>query len=323
MPRPNLLTSAVAMATYNGAHHVETQLRSLAGQTRRLDQLVVFDDASIDGTVGIVRGLAPTVASDVVIAVEAERLGPVGNFERALQRVTADVVFLCDQDDVWDPVKVETLMARFEADKRAGGAFSDGTLLSRDPKLDGKSLWEVAGFSGMEQRLWAGDPMRVLLRRNVVTGAALAVRTRLLSSFLPLPKGGWHDLSLAVLVAATGARLEAVPDRLIHYRIHESNAVGLPVGCTISRVLDRETHLSNLDAQTAHWEGLRSRLVDLGCDPFVLARIDGKLYHLRSRRALPTARRARVVPVVRAALRGAYRRYANDPWSVVRDIAGP
>lgn len=321
-PRRIALTCGVAMATYNGSRHVEAQLASIAGQTRRPDQVVVSDDRSTDDTREIVRRLGPDTASVFVILEENERLGPVRNFERALRRIDADVTFLCDQDDIWKPDKVSTVMSRFEIHPDLGGVFTDGTILSGDRALRDRSVWTLAGFSPREQRRWAHDPLGVLLRRNVVTGATLAVRTSLLSSVLPLPGEGWHDLSLGVLLVAV-SRLEALPLPLIEYRVHESNTAGLPTGTRRSRVMERATHHDNLDAQARHWVALGDRVSTLGADAAAVARVQAKINHLRARRALPAPRLARVRPVLGEAFGGGYRSYAKSWWSIVRDVVGP
>lgn len=317
-----VLTCGVAMTTFNGARYVEEQLLSIAGQTRRAIQVVVSDDCSTDDTRQIVRRVGPETAPDFVLLDATERLGPVRNFERALRAMDTDIAFLCDQDDVWNTAKVSAVMSRFEADPDVGGVFTEGTIVSDDPALDDRSLWALAGFSPREQDRWAADPLGVLLRRNVVTGATLALRTSLLSRFLPLPGDGWHDLSLAVLLVAI-SKVEALPVPLIGYRIHESNTAGLPSGTRRSRVVDRATQLQNLDHQADHWTDLRDRLAKLGTDTAVLARVEAKIEHLRTRRGLPASRHARVRPVVREALSGGYRSYANGHWSVVRDVIGP
>lgn len=310
------------MATYNGASYLPAQLTSIADQGRVPDQLVVADDQSADATTALVRLLGPAASPKFHLIEGRSRLGPVGNLERALRAVEADVVFLCDQDDVWPKDKIATVMRRFEADETVGGVFTDGTVLCRDQAVHGASLWRTAGFSSKDEERWRDDPLGVLLTRNVVTGATLALRTTLLRSFLPLPTAGWHDLSLAVLLAAT-SKLEALPLPLIWYRLHGTNAAGLATDGRLSRVVDRPAHLENLRAQAAHWTDLRRRLRVLGAPPAVLARIDSKVAHLVFRLGLPAARPLRVAPAAREAARGGYRTYASGSWSFLRDVLGP
>ncbi len=315
-------TCSVAMATYNGAVYLEAQLRSIATQARPPDEVVIADDGSTDGTLDIVRRVAADMPCPVVVVEGGGRLGPVGNFERALRNVTTEVVFLCDQDDLWHQEKVAILMERFERDAAVGGIFSDGLIVSDDQALRDRSLWDTVGFTPDEQRSFSADPLQVLLRRNVVTGASLAFRSALLALVLPFPYGGWHDLSIAILIASTST-LELCDRRLISYRLHQANAAGLATGSRRSQMLDRPAHLANLDAQQLHWSSLRARMAKFHASADVLIRVDEKLAHLARRRALPRRRLARVGPAIGELVSGRYTTYAAGPWSLVRDVVGP
>jgi glycosyltransferase involved in cell wall biosynthesis len=46
---------SVCMATYNGEKYIRSQLDSILHQLAPDDELVVSDDSSTDGTVGIIR----------------------------------------------------------------------------------------------------------------------------------------------------------------------------------------------------------------------------------------------------------------------------
>src|SRR5689334_22597164 len=99
-------TSAeVVLCTYNGAAFVREQLDSIAAQTMPVDRISIWDDASTDDTVAVIRrwieeraGHQPAVS----LKVNPANLGFRRNFEQAIARATGDVLFLCDQDDIWD-----------------------------------------------------------------------------------------------------------------------------------------------------------------------------------------------------------------------------
>lgn len=317
---------SVVLPTYNGERYLERQLASVLDQTRSPDTIVLSDDGSTDATLAIARRLAASAAAhdtEIRILEHTARLGPVQNLERAIRATAREgVIFLCDQDDEWLPTKVERMLARFAQAPDARVVFTDGLVMSDDPALDGRSLWTTAGFNTRRQRDWAHDPLSVLVRVNVMTGAAAAARADFLHSVLPFPEGGWHDLSLAVLAAATG-RVEAMPDQLIHYRLHASNAAGFATGTRRDRVLPADEQRRQLDRQIAHWIQLRDRAAALAAGAHALHLFDAKTAHLRARRALPAQRVRRVPDVAREVWRGGYRRYAAGWFSVIRDLTGP
>ena len=106
------------MATYNGEKYLKEQLDSFVQQTRQPDELVVTDDCSTDGTLGLLKAFAKTAPFDMAVHQNQRNYGYCGNFNQASMRTGGDLVFLSDQDDVWFPEKVER-MARAAEDNPA------------------------------------------------------------------------------------------------------------------------------------------------------------------------------------------------------------
>src|SRR5687768_3625014 len=95
-------TVGVALGTHNGVRFIEEQVRSILDQTRRVDEIVVSDDGSSDGTVEIIERLveehrgsgAPTPA--LVVRRNSAPLGVTENFEQAMRASSGDLIALCD-----------------------------------------------------------------------------------------------------------------------------------------------------------------------------------------------------------------------------------
>ena len=87
------MTVSVALATYNGENFVVEQLDSLREQTRRPDEVVIIDDRSTDGTVGIVREYIFKHGLDWRLSVAESNSGYKRNFYNCLKATTGDVVF--------------------------------------------------------------------------------------------------------------------------------------------------------------------------------------------------------------------------------------
>ena len=112
---------SVCIATYNGAAYIRQQIASILPQLSEGDEIVVSDDGSTDATLAEVRALG----SPLVRIVEGPRKGsPVLNFENALSHAKGDYLFLCDQDDVWEPHKVSVMMAAWCASTKGAGTTS-------------------------------------------------------------------------------------------------------------------------------------------------------------------------------------------------------
>ena len=98
------------MATYNGEKYIEKQLDSIRTQTRIVDEVIICDDRSTDGTASMIQQyIQKYKLSNWSIFINEQNKGFIGNFFGALKKVTGDVIFLSDQDDEWYKDKVEKM----------------------------------------------------------------------------------------------------------------------------------------------------------------------------------------------------------------------
>jgi len=84
---------SIALCTYNGEKFLAEQLKSIAGQTRLPDELVICDDCSQDATVDIVRGFAKVAPFSVRLLTNKTNAGSTKNFERAISLCEGDIIF--------------------------------------------------------------------------------------------------------------------------------------------------------------------------------------------------------------------------------------
>ena len=108
---------AVLMSTYNGHSFLSEQLKSLYNQTL-IDSMTVYirDDGSTDDTFDIISEWKPKM--NIILYTESN-VGPARSFWELLKRndIEADYYAFCDQDDIWDPDKLEVAV-----NKMQGGA---------------------------------------------------------------------------------------------------------------------------------------------------------------------------------------------------------
>jgi glycosyltransferase involved in cell wall biosynthesis len=255
---------SVVMTTYNGERYLPAQLESIGRQTCPPDELVVGDDQSSDNTAVLVAEFAqrhPHIA--VRFERNATRLGSSANFEAAIRRSRHALVVFADQDDVWFPHRIACLQSALDANPGASYAFSNGSLIDGDGRPMDGTLFDSIDFHRAERQVFrAGGGWRVLLRRNVVTGAALAVRRTALMAALPVDSGWIHDyfLALRLQAVATGVLID---EPLIQYRRHAAQQVGvashsLQAALAYARKQSARQCRSEADA----WGALARRLQD-------------------------------------------------------------
>jgi hypothetical protein len=226
--------TSVALCTYNGENFVVEQLTSILHQKRPVDEIIVCDDCSTDTTVALVQEVAHQHPNRITLLQNTQNMGAIRSFEKCIQACSGDVIFLSDQDDVWQPNKTHSLLATFAADSKALAVFSNGELVDEKGQSIGSSLWEKWNFSPALQHQWCNNDFvfaELVPNRNVITGATLAFKKELLPLLLPfeLPAGYWHDAWIGLVAAGLGG-LRFLAEPTIRYRIHQQQQVGVNSG---------------------------------------------------------------------------------------------
>jgi glycosyltransferase involved in cell wall biosynthesis len=320
------LSVAVVMCTYNGERFVAEQLRSIFLQTRLPDHLVIVDDASIDGTCRLVEQLCAQRPAGMRLTLERNprNLGYVANFDRALGLASEELLFLCDQDDVWHPGKIERMEREFVERPDLDLLHSDARLVDANGADLGCGLFEALEITDAERlTLHCGDGFEVLLRRNVVTGATAAVRRAMAQRASPFPAQWVHDEWIAIIAAMTG-RIDFLEDRLIDYRQHGGNQIGVQQRGRRDRNAVRDTRRQFMQRVEARLDTVARQLAQHGItvDPVQAHALVDRLRHARVRAHLPEGVPARLRAVMTEAARGGYRRYGFGLRSIVADALG-
>jgi hypothetical protein len=218
-PAPQTAAIAIAMATFEPDSDLfRTQVASLRAQTRQDWVCVISDDCS---RTDAYERLAAVVAEDprFVLSRSDQRQGFYLNFERALSLVPKTVRFvaLADQDDRWDPDKLEVLSQSIGT---ARLVYSDARIVDESGRLIADTFWS-------RQRRRRSD-FASLLVTNTVTGAASLFHRELLDSALPFPRlpgDPYHDHWLALVALAEG-EIAYVPQPLYDYVQHGGAVLG-------------------------------------------------------------------------------------------------
>jgi glycosyltransferase involved in cell wall biosynthesis len=196
---------SVVLASCDGERFIGEQLDSILPQLAAEDEVVVSDDASTDRTLEVV---AQRRDSRIRILAHENRVGYVGNFQRAVESSRGEFVFFSDQDDIWLPGKVSALD---EALKSKLCVASDATVVDTSLRILHPSFFELRGARRFSH-------LAIYLKPCIV-GATLACHRSYLERSLPFPAGVPHDFWLALNAAYDGV-LGVVPRPLILYRRH-------------------------------------------------------------------------------------------------------
>lgn len=315
---------SVALCTCNGGPYVAEQLASIAAQDCPPDELVVCDDCSADATAAIVERFAAAAPCEVRLVVNGHRLGTRENFSQAVALCRGQWIVLADQDDVWMPHKLRLLTGTLARNDRIGLVFSDALLTDQQRRPLGYTLWEALHFTSAEQRqVNNGRAASVLLRRNVVTGATMALRADYRDLLLPIPSGWVHDGWFALLIAAV-AECAAIGEPLMEYRQHPQQQIGARkqgLFQQYQRVKQRGSR--ELEAIAEEYLAARDRLRRFQNrlrDPGLLAALQRKAEHFRAKARMRQTTLWRLPLVARELMSRHYSKYSTGWKSLAQDL---
>lgn len=213
---------AVCMATYEPQEEpFGRQVDSIRQQTHANWHCWVFDDGSSErGRRVLLDALAGDERFTLVAA--PDNLGFYRNFERGLAHVRGQApwIALADQDDVWAPHKLATLLAATAGAPAPRLVYADVEIRDDADRLLSPTYW--VGRRHNE------DDLASLLFANTVSGAASLVADDVLRTALPFPPrrpSSFHDHWLAVVARCTG-RVAYVGAVVQTYVQHAGNAIG-------------------------------------------------------------------------------------------------
>src|SRR5213080_2839499 len=137
---------SVVIVTWNERERVERCLPPLVDQLKPGDELIVSDNGSEDGTIELVRELAP----DAIVVENGANLGFMDGCNRGAQRAGGDLLVLLNPDTIVAPGWADA-MRRPAEDGRGWAAWQ--ALVTMDGGTRINTSGGVVHFTGIA---WAG-----------------------------------------------------------------------------------------------------------------------------------------------------------------------
>ncbi|WP_010185643.1 glycosyltransferase family 2 protein [Sphingomonas sp. PAMC 26605] len=235
-------TVSVIITCYNLERYIEGAIRSVLDQTCAAAEIIVVDDASIDGS----RERIATFGDRIRLVALARNEGVLGATLAGLQVASGEIIAFLDGDDLWRPHKLERVAAAFAADPHL-------ILLSHDYAIidaDGVATGAIDATKRNTRRLLQGHPSPELLSerlkdsitgyRGVWLGSAYSIRRaaidlpdleRFIAS-VAIPQFrrlSYQDHLLAqyAIVSRPDGVVGFIDEALFDYRIFAGNTSGL------------------------------------------------------------------------------------------------
>lgn len=232
---------SLLMATYNGEKYIVEQLESIYNQTIMPDEVLIADDVSNDGTVGLIeKFIEQHDLKNWKLMINSNNKGYKKNFYDLIQQATGDIIFLSDQDDVWEKNKIELMTKELEKNSKiksinAAVKYVDSRLNPLEVKLKSDFYNENLLYYKGQLGFLTNIPLSSIIVANITPGCAMCFSKDIKEEFLEtydfnLP----HDWHLNLL-AAIHEGCFFMNEILIKYRIHENNTIGTNAGNSLKK----------------------------------------------------------------------------------------
>lgn len=321
MTRPSI---GVVVATRDGAPYLGEQLRSIINGSTVPDHVLVSDDDSRDETVAIAEELLAASGIPYEIVRNSPPLGVARNVAAAIARRDEDIVVLADQDDRWHGDRLERAVRHF-SDPAVVLSHGDADLVDARGSSIGATLLGRLEVSAVDRMaVNEGHAFETYLRRNLATGATMAVRRSAVADALDIPETWIHDEWFAA-VASTRGRVVLDERPLIDYRLHGANQIGVRAPTFAHKVRQVLGADGARNVQLARRFEALAEFLERHDSPAATVRLAREKARFEKDRAeLPRVRLLRVPGVLRAARGGRYRRFASrGRLDIVRDLLQP
>ncbi len=192
---------------------------SLYSQTIVPDEVVVCDDCSKDGTADVLEEYHQKYG--LRYYVNESNLGVNKNFEKAIRLCSSSYIAICDQDDVWFPLKIEILLKKMMAVENGQPCVVSSKTIPFAGILNECCYEQVENDS-----VGAGH---TLLRAGNVQGCTLMMNRKMIDLLKPFPASYkevmMYDCYISFVAASCGIKYN-IGQALMAYRRHDSNVLG-------------------------------------------------------------------------------------------------
>jgi glycosyltransferase involved in cell wall biosynthesis len=283
---PQLPRVSVIVPNFNYAHCLRDRLNTIFDQTHPVEEIVILDDASTDGSIAAIEDSAEERERDVTLVINEVNSGSVfSQWARGAEMASGEFVWIAEADDLSEPPFLSRMIALMRTDPAIRFGFCDSRSIDADgapvyasykpyfATLETNALTRTEIFKGAEfitrflsVKNTILNVSSVVWRRDALL-AALAAGRRDLVQFRMA--GDWR-IYLECL-AAPDAKIAYVADTLnVHRRHAQSVTHALKAQAhvdeiaTVHAFIRERIKLPNaaLALQSDYIEEVRSQLMD-------------------------------------------------------------
>lgn len=216
----------ILLATFNpDLSFLRKQLASICNQgydhSLCTPNLYIYDDAS-QNQKEVIELIDQYKNSDWNIHVTSKNIGFANAYNYLIQLSTSDLIFICDQDDIWDKSKIHTFLIEYLKLKSTNIPtvfFSDTRCINENDKIIYNSHLNHMGYNSSKTQCQ-------FFLKNYVPGCSIAFNKSAKELYLRSENYlGLHDYLLILIAIIYGSLIE-ITQVTMSYRFHSNNTIG-------------------------------------------------------------------------------------------------
>jgi glycosyltransferase involved in cell wall biosynthesis len=274
---------SVLIPNHNYGRFLSEALDSVLSQSYRRLEIIVCDDASIDGSPEIVKSVGGSDARVSLVTTVGSR-GQSAALNQALRRAGGDLICFLDADDVFLPGKLDAVVRAF---RRSGAGMVVHPLVMVDAA--GKEIQRIPSFTPVESGWLAPRVLARGGRWRWVPASGVSLRREVADVIFPLPEEPFPTSAdtFFLMLAPLLTSVQYLQRVLARYRRHGGNAYD-------SSRIEAARTASSMENLRVAVEEVNRRLIPLGITESKLYIEDNLKYReLRYQLALIEARLSR------------------------------
>jgi GT2 family glycosyltransferase/peptidoglycan/xylan/chitin deacetylase (PgdA/CDA1 family) len=259
---------SIIVANYNYGRYITEAVESVMKQTTPPDEVLIIDDCSSDGSADLILDLQVRYPQ-IRVEINAENLGIVENFRKAVSLTTGDYIGFLGADNRMRSDYVARCSARLNADPSLGVAYTDMTIFGHRSRELATSVEAVQVAESVIDRwpvyLWSfpepsPDRIQAIEQKNFIHGSSMYRRAAYDDIGGYQQTSGPEDANLFARMLKSGWGCSRISEPLIAYRQHSSGQANSVLSLQLSlNAWQRIAQKSKVDLVESHAELLRSK----------------------------------------------------------------
>jgi len=210
---------SVIMPAYNSKNYIKEAINSVLNQTFQDFELIIIDDASTDSTINIIKSFQKKYPSKIKIIQAEKNLNCGGDkcANEGLRIATGKYIARMDADDVADTTRFEKQIKYLKTHPRVFLVGSNAYVIDKTGKVIGEKI-EPLSSREIYRAYFGFHPLihpTCMFKRKLKNGTTFKYEIKHSAN---------NDYYTFFKLICQGYKFVNLEDKLLKYRIHDSNA---------------------------------------------------------------------------------------------------